>query len=52
MAIELAIVGGSLPPLVLLGLLLTMLVGKVSLETLRTRGTAGTVEEKPNSIDD
>ncbi len=50
-ALGLAIAGAALPPLVLLGLLLAMLVGKVSFEILRARGTAPAVEEKPSPID-
>jgi low temperature requirement protein LtrA len=50
-ALGLAIAGGSLPPLVTLGLLLAMLVGKVSLEIFRAKETARGVEEKPSNID-
>ncbi|HEY9637531.1 MAG TPA: low temperature requirement protein A [Coleofasciculaceae cyanobacterium] len=39
-AIGLAIAGGALPPLVTLGLLLAMLVAKVSVEIVRAKGTA------------
>lgn len=50
-AFGLAIAGGTLPPLVTLGLLLAMLVGKVSLEIFKARGTAQTVEETPSHVD-
>lgn len=39
--IGLAVLGGSLPPLVLLSLLLALLVGKVSLEVTRSQETRG-----------
>ena len=45
-ALSLAIAGGSLPPLAVEGLLLAMLVGKVSLDIFRTRSTLETDEEK------
>ena len=50
-ALGLAIMGGFLPPLVLEGLLLAMLVGKVSLEIFRVRSAARATEEKRLNCD-
>lgn len=50
-ALSLAIAGGSLPPLVVEGLLLAMLVGKVTIEILRTKSTPEAGEEKIIEID-
>jgi low temperature requirement protein LtrA len=44
-ALTLAIFGGLLPPLVLQGLLLAMLVGKLSIEILKTKPTATSEDE-------
>jgi low temperature requirement protein LtrA len=49
-ALGLAIIGKTLPPLVLEGVLLAMLIGKVSLEIIRSRRTASLLEEKPNGF--
>jgi low temperature requirement protein LtrA len=50
-ALSLAIADQSLPPLVVEGLLLAMLVGKVTIEILRNKSTSGADEEKIIEID-